>query len=57
MPWFRLGDLVLLTDMCSPVGGFEEQAEQFVDFVRAQGVQALTSTAAAEVDQEDHGSA
>lgn len=34
----RLGDLSLLRTMTSPVAGFEEQAEEFVRYLRGVGV-------------------
>lgn len=34
----RRGDLSLLRAMSSPVAGFERQAQEFVDFLKASGV-------------------
>lgn len=34
----RLGDLSLLRNMSSPVAGFEQQALEFIGFLRGKGV-------------------
>lgn len=43
LPSKRLSKIILLTDCMSPVGGFEQQAEGFLEAMRARGVQLGTS--------------
>ena len=40
-PAGRRGDLCLLRNMASPVGGFEGQAEEFVDYLKKEGVEVM----------------
>jgi len=44
LPSGRLERVVLMTDCLSPVGGFEAQQQEFLDAMRARGVQLATST-------------
>jgi nicotinamidase/pyrazinamidase len=46
LPGGRPERIVLLTDCMSPVGGFEAQHQAFLDEMRAQGVQLMTSAEA-----------
>ena len=43
LPSQQLSKIILITDCMSPVGGFEQQAEDFLSAMRARGVQLATS--------------